>query len=169
LNGSPSIQLVVEFHHDMANSLNEIQFACFSLDNILFCVDLMRIKEIIPAQVIITLPTPTRYLDGVINLRGSVIPVMNLKKRFGIPGVDNAAIGNLIVVKLANQLLALSVDEVHEVITVPIDKIKAVPDIEEGLGAECILGVCLHADNVYIVLGIDMLISSAESDVIFDV
>jgi len=129
----------------------------------------MRIKEIMPAQTIITLPTPSRFLDGVINLRDSVVPVMNLKKRFGISGALNSTIGNLIVVKLVNQLLALSVDEVHEVITVPIDKIKAVPDIEDGLGAECILGVCLHSDNVYIVLGIDMLISSIESDAMCDV
>ncbi len=153
----------------MTKALNEIQFACFSLDKILFCVDLMRIKEIMPAQVIITLPTPSRYMDGVINLRGSVIPIMNLRKRFGIPVVDNVIIENLIVVKLANQLLALSVDEVHEVITVPVDKIKSVPDIEDGLGAECILGVCLHAENVYVVLGIDTLISSAETDAIYDV
>jgi len=148
----------------MTSTLMDIQFACFSLDNNLFCIDLMRIKEILPAQVIISLPTPSRFLDGVINLRGSVIPVMNLKKRFGIPVVDSVTIGNMIVVKLADQLLALAVDEVHEVITVPVEKIKAIPDIEEGLGSECILGVCLYAENVYIVLGIDELISPAEPD-----
>lgn len=151
----------------MANTINEIQFACFSLDNNLFCVDLMRIKEIMPSQTIIPLPTPTRYLDGVINLRGSVIPVMNLRKRFGVPVVECTATENLIVVKLVNQLLALAVDEVHEVITVPVDRIKSVPDIGDEFGAECILGVCLYAENVYIVLGIDALISPAEPDVLF--
>lgn len=147
----------------MLTEQQEIQFACFSLGTNLFCVDIMRIKEILPSQKLNSIPTPARYLDGVINLRGRVIPVMNLKKRFGMTSSDLATHGNLIIVRLALQkLLALAVDEVHEVITVPVDKIMPVPEIEDAIGADCILGVCLSTDNFYVILGIDALLAPAE-------
>lgn len=152
----------------MSNVQQEIQFACFSLGTCLFCIDIMRIREILPAQKLSSIPTPSRYLDGVINLRGRVIPVMNLKKRFGMPnGEENQ--GNLIIVKLTGQkLLALAVDEVHEVISVPAEKIRPVPEIEDAAGADCILGVALSAENFYIILGIDALLAPAEVERLID-
>jgi len=153
----------------MSNEQQEIQFACFSLGTCLFCIDIMRIREILPSQKLSSIPTPSRYLEGVINLRGRVIPVMNLKKRFGMPAADYDNRGNLIIVKLAGQkLLALAVDEVHEVISVPVDRIRPVPEIEDAPGADCILGVALAEENFYVILGIDALLASAEVESLID-
>lgn len=153
----------------MSNVHQEIQFACFSIGNCLFCIDIMRIREILPAQKLSSIPTPSRYLEGVINLRGRVIPVMNLKKRFGMAPDAKDNHGNLIIVKLTGQkLLALAVDEVHEVINVPAEKIKPVPEIEDAAGADCILGVALSEKNFYVILGIDALLAPAEVERLID-
>ena len=99
-------------------------------------------------------------LDGVINLRGDVIPVMDLRKRFAMPEVDNCSKGKLLIVSLARQTLALAVDNVMEVIAVPAGEIKPPPNTADGIGTEYLLGVCLYHDSVFMILDIDALLGS---------
>jgi len=142
----------------MNKDIEDIQLACFSLGDNLFAVDIMRIKEIIQPQKLSALPKASKILDGVINLRGSVIPVMDLRKRFGMPAIDSSAAGKLLIVSLAKQKLALVVDAVMEVITVPVKEIKAPLDNSLGIGMEFLLGICLSGDRLFMLLDIDSLI-----------
>ncbi len=146
----------------MNSELQEIQLACFSLGETLFAVDIMRIKEIIQQQNISKLPSPSRFLEGVINLRGAVIPVMDLRKRFGMPPAINTKTSKLLLVSLSRHVLALSVDDVLEVISVPVDQLKPPPEFEEMAGGECLLGVCLLGERVFMILDIDTLLSPSE-------
>jgi purine-binding chemotaxis protein CheW len=146
----------------MNRNLQEIQLATFRLGDSLFALDIMRIREIIPSRRLSSLGSPSRYLDGVITLRGAVIPVMNMRKRFGLPPAEDEISAKLILVRLARQVLALSVDEVLEVITVPVADLKPPPETD-GFGRECILGVCLDADFVFMILDIDALSGAADS------
>ena len=144
----------------MEGTTTHIQLACFNLGDKLFAVDIMRIREILVPQKLSPLPCASELLEGVINLRGAVIPVMNLRKRFGVPAVDGTSAGKLLIVSLARQLLALVVDDVMEVISVPVADIT--PPIQEvpGAGIEFILGVCLSNDRVFMILDIDALLGS---------
>jgi len=144
----------------MNSALQEIQLVCFRLGNSLFAIDIMRVREIIQPQELSSLPTPARFLEGVVNLRGSVIPVMNMRRRFGMSETGRGESGALVIVKLARQQLALDVDEVLEVITVPVDGISPPMEIEDGVGVECIIGVCLHHAHVYMLLGVDYLLNA---------
>ena len=146
----------------MSKDLQEIQLACFNLGESLFAVDIMRIKEIIHPQKISGLPWPSRFLEGVINLRGVVIPVMDMRKRFGMTASEEGRSVKLLLVTLFRQILALAVDDVLEVITVPIGEIKPPPDVDDEFGAECLLGVCLSSDRVFMILDIDSLIGAAD-------
>src|ERR1035438_10122436 len=103
----------------MKKDVQNIQLACFSLGDRRFAVDIMRIKEIIPPQKLTGLPRDSDLLEGFINLRGAVIPVMDMRKRFDMPKADERITGRLLIVSLQRQMLALAVDEVMEVITVP--------------------------------------------------
>lgn len=145
----------------MKPDILEIQLATFRLGETLFALDIMRISEIIPMRSMSSLASPSRYLDGVITLRGTVIPVMNLRKRFGMPSAGYLSSAKLILVRLERRDLALGVDEVLEVITVPVPDLKSPPEID-GVGRECVLGVCLSADTVYMILDIDVLPESTE-------
>lgn len=146
----------------MNRELQEIQLTCFNLADNLFAVDIMRIKEIVLPQKLYGLPRASQLLEGVINLRGAVIPVVDLRKRFGMPPLASGRCGKLLIVSLLRQQVALAVDDVMEVITVSAKEIKAPPDVAEGVGAEYLLGVCLSADRVFMLLDIDTLLGPAD-------
>ena len=145
----------------MSSDNPDIQLVCFNLGENLFAVDIMRIREIILPQKLSALPGPAQLLEGVINLRGAVIPVMNLRKRFGMPEADDNIIGKLLVVSLARQILVLTVDDVIGVIAVPAKEILPPPDTADGTGMEHLLGVCLSDNRVFMVLDIDSLLGQS--------
>ena len=146
----------------MDSLTQDIQLACFNLGDNLFAVDIMRIKEIILPQKLSSLPRASSILEGVINLRGTVIPVMDMRKRFGMPAAPEGITGKLLIVSLARQILALVVDNVLEVISVPPKDIKPPLDTAEGIGMEYLLGVCLSDNRVFMILDIDSLLSHSE-------
>ena len=147
----------------MKKELQDIQLACFCLEDNLFAVDIMRIKEIIQPQKLSSLPRSSLLLEGVLNLRGIVIPVMNLRKLFGMPPLASGKSGKLLIVNLSRQqMLALAVDDVMEVITIPAREIKPLPDVNEGVGVEYLLGLCLSDERVFMILNIDALVCPAD-------
>lgn len=148
----------------MEEATTHIQLACLSIGNTLFAVDIMRIREILVPQKLSPLPCASDLLDGVINLRGAVIPVMNMRKRFGMPAIGSKSAGKLLIVSLVKQLLALDVDEVMEVISVPVDEIKPPIHIASGVGMEFLLGVCLFQSRVFMILDIDSLLHNPGSE-----
>ena len=145
-----------------APPIEELQFTIFRLDKILFAVDIMRIQEIVQPREISSLPYHSDYLDGLIRLRNSIIPVFNLRRRFGMPDFMNAVDTKLIIVKLSGIVMALSVDDVYEVVTVPVNSIQPSPAIN-AKGAECVLGLSLGLHRqVYMILNLDRLIGQTE-------
>jgi len=143
----------------MEDAVTHIQLACFNLGDKLFAVDIMRIREILVPQKLSPLPSRSGLLEGVINLRGTVIPVMNLRKRFGAVISDDDPGGKLLIVSLVSQQLALVVDDVTEVITLPVGDIRPPVQSASGSGMEYVLGVCLSQGQVVMILNIDALIS----------
>ncbi len=152
----------------MKNNPIEIQFASFSLGESLFAVDIMRIREIIEPQNGTPLPWKSRFLEEMINLRGVVVPVMNMRKRFGMPPSADGTDEKLLLVTLPNGLMALRVDEVHEIVSVPSDGIKPPPGNGEEPGSECLLGVFLSNGKLYMILDIDNLLSHVEFHILHD-
>jgi purine-binding chemotaxis protein CheW len=146
----------------MDTDIKDIQLACFNLGDNLFAVDIMRIREIVLPQKLASLPGASQVLEGVINLRGDVIPVMDLRKRFGMPAASSGMTGKLLIVSLARQALALAVDNVMEVVTVSAREIKPALENAEGVGMEHLLGVCLSDDRVFMILDIDSLLGSQD-------
>jgi purine-binding chemotaxis protein CheW len=146
----------------MDRSLEKVQLACFALGDKLFAVDIMRIKEIILPQKLSPLPTTSDLLDGVINLRGNVIPVMNMRKRFMMPAAPADKPYKLLVVTLAQLILALMVDDVMEVVTVRAEDIKPPIQMVTGVGMEFLLGVSLTDGRVIMILDIDSLLRSQD-------
>ncbi|MBW4053906.1 MAG: chemotaxis protein CheW [Proteobacteria bacterium] len=148
----------------MEGAMTHIQLACFSLEDMLFAVDIMRIREILVPQKLSPLPCDSDLLDGVINLRGLIVPVMNMRKRFGMSVVADAPAGKLLIVSLENQLLALVVDDVMEVISVPVADIKPPIQFETGVRMEFLLGVCLVNNRIFMILDIDSLLCTNSID-----
>src|SRR5512137_1949239 len=104
----------------MENDIREIQVACFRIGDDIYAVDIMRIKEIIRPQKITVLPKAPQFVEGVLNLRGTVIPVIDLRKRFDMPQREIDQNRRLLIITLAGCIMGMAVDEVTEVITVPV-------------------------------------------------
>jgi len=146
----------------MEGELSDIQLACFNLGDKLFAVDIMRIREIILPQKLSSLPRSSELLDGVINLRGNVIPVVNMRKRFSMSVDSCAGAGKLLIVSLARQMLALRVDDVMEVISIPVREIKPPILLSSDVGMEFIIGVCLSNERVFMILNVDTLLDPCD-------
>lgn len=116
----------------------------------------MRISQVIAAGELSLLPSPSRFFRGVVTLRNAAIPVLDLRQRFNMAVRPDSEAGQLVVVKLPQRQIALAVDEVLEIFSVPGNRIMPPPDLE-GPGAECILGVCHYRDCVIMVIDIDRL------------
>jgi purine-binding chemotaxis protein CheW len=140
----------------METGIQELQLAGFLIGDNLFAIDIMRIKEIVIPQKLAGFPLQNSTLDGMINLRGQVIPVMNLRARFGMPPRPGGP-GKLMIVSVAGRQVALAVDDLDEVVTVPVRDLTPPPDMVEGVGAEFLIAVCLCNDRLYLVLDIDTL------------
>lgn len=146
----------------MSGGITEIQVACFRLMDDLYAVDIMRINEIIRPQKLTLLPKAPSFIDGVINLRGTVIPVVDLRKRFDMPPRATNAATRLLIIRVAGQSLGLVVDDVTEVITVPVKDIKPPPTVADGMAVHYLLGVCLSGDVLVMLLDIDKLLTNNE-------
>ncbi|WP_054693710.1 chemotaxis protein CheW [Geotalea toluenoxydans] len=147
----------------MHSDNSDIQVACFTLDDNIYAVDIMRIREIIKPQKLTSLPKAPPYVEGIINLRGSVIPVIDLRKRFDLPVREIDSAVRLLIVRVAKQLLGFVVDNVTEVITVPARDIKPPPQIAGGIGAQYLLGVCLFQEALIMLLNIDTIFTAREA------
>lgn len=150
----------------METDIREIQLACFRIGDAFFAADIMRIKEIIRPQKLTRLPKAPPFVEGVINLRGSVIPVIDLRRRFDLPERTALEEARLVVVAVARQLVGLVVDDVTEVVTVQTHDIKPPPHVVEGVGAEYLIGVCLIRDTLVMLLNLDRILTSRESSVL---
>jgi purine-binding chemotaxis protein CheW len=148
----------------MESDISEIQVACFQLGDDVYAIDIMRIREIIRPQKLATLPKSPSFVEGVLNLRGAVIPVIDLRKRFDMPPLEFGQNRRLLILALAGGVIGVSVDEVMEVITVSVNDIKPPPHINQGVGAEYLLGVCLARDSLVMLLNPDRLLTGRETD-----
>lgn len=147
----------------MYSDINEIQVACFTIGENLYAVDIMRIREIIRPQKLTSLPKAPPFVEGVINLRGSVLPVIDLRKRFDLPLREFDSSVRLLIVRVSKQLLGLVVDNVTEVITIPVKDIKPPPQVVGGIGAKYLVGVCLAKESLIILLNIDTILTAHEA------
>jgi purine-binding chemotaxis protein CheW len=98
----------------------------------------------------------------VINLRGAVIPVLDLHKRFNLPSPVPDKKNRLLIVPLAGQTFGLKVDEVTEVISVPVQDLQTPPHFDVGVGAEYLIAVCLTRGPLVMLLNLDMIMSWQE-------
>ena len=129
-------------------------------------IGILKIKEIIGLLPITTVPQTPDFVKGVINLRGKVIPVVDLRLRFGIKAADYTERTCIIVVEITGRsgtvLIGIVVDSVSEVLNIKNDNIEDTPTFGTTLDTNYILGMAKMEGGVKILLDIDRVLSSAE-------
>jgi purine-binding chemotaxis protein CheW len=125
-----------------AGGAGRVQLCTFRIGGEDYAVDIMRVREIIQPQPITPVPRAPAFVEGVVKLRGEVIPVVDVRKRFGLPPSTPTRKTKFLVVHVAGRRLGLVVDEVCEVIRMARSEIRPAPSLVGLEGPRFFLGVC---------------------------
>ena len=140
----------------------EIQLACFRLGSEMYALDIMKIKEIIRPQKLTPVPKAPPFIEGVINLRGAVIPVVDMRKRFDVSVDTDERSERVIVCSVAKKIIGLIVDEVDEVRRYSRKEIQPAPQFLKGKGSEFFLGVCRKEDELVMLIDLEKILTTDE-------
>lgn len=141
-----------------------IQLVTFELGSEEYGVDVLSVREIIRMTPITAMPNAPEYVEGVINLRGTVVPILSLRQRFCLPSLEIDSHSRILVMEMANgKLIGFVVDGVAEVIRVTADNIQPPPDVVVQQGAqECIAGILQRDERLLIVIDLARLFDGHE-------
>ena len=145
----------------------EGKYLTFSLASEEYGIGILKIKEIIGMMPITSVPQTPEYIKGVVNLRGKVIPVMDLRLRFGMPAMDYTERTCIIVVEISGQAgtvqVGVVVDAVSEVLNVKSEDIAPTPCFGTKLNTDYILGLAKTGGGIKILLDITRVLSSEDA------
>ena len=143
-----------------------IQLVSFMLANEEYGVEVLKVREIIRMPNITKMPNTPSYVEGVINLRGKVIPIISMRKRFGLMESENSSQTRIMVMDVAGTLTGFIVDAVSEVIRIHSSEIQPPPSmvVSGGIGHEFITGVFNHLERLLIIMDVDRMFSDDERD-----
>ena len=140
-----------------------LQLVSFKLGDEEFGVDILQVQEIIRMQNITRVPNAPHFVEGVINLRGKVIPIIDLRKRFDLGTHEADKNTRIVVVKINDIVVGLVVDEVSEVLRIPADTVEPPPPIIAGIESDYIKGVGkLDGGRLLILLDLNKILTKEE-------
>jgi purine-binding chemotaxis protein CheW len=144
----------------------EGKYLTFSLAGEEYGIGILKVKEIIGLMTITPVPKTPEHIKGVINLRGKVIPVVDLRLKFGMPGAESTERTCIIVVEIISMgnkiAMGIVVDSVSEVLNIKAAEIEDTPNFGSKLDTAYILGMAKAGQSVKILLDIDKVMSSEE-------
>ncbi|AGC50602.1 chemotaxis protein CheW [Lawsonia intracellularis] len=139
-----------------------IQLVTFKIAGEEFGVDILKVQEIIRMMPITKVPNAPLFVEGVINLRGKVIPVIDMRKRFGMPSSAHDSQTRIKVMDLQGQVVGFVVDAVSEVLRIKESTVEPPPPVVAGVGSEYMRGVGKLQDRLLILLDLDKLLTESE-------
>lgn len=139
------------------------QLVSFHLDQEEYGVEVLKVREIIRMITITHMPNTPSYVEGIINLRGKVIPVISMRRKFGLMDAENSSQTRIIVMDIGGELTGFIVDSVSEVIRISGGEIQPSPSAASG-GAdqEFITGVINHGERLLVLLDLDRMFSGED-------
>ncbi|MGC2401942.1 MAG: chemotaxis protein CheW [Acidobacteriaceae bacterium] len=140
------------------------QFLTFLLDQQEYGLELFKIQEICGYAPITPIPNVPAHVRGVMNLRGTVLPVVDLRMKFRLPAVEYSKFTVIVIAMVADKTVGLLVDAVSDVLQVAHDAMRAPPDFGSAVDTEFINGVFQTRDHLAVALNLDRLLSEGELD-----
>ena len=144
----------------------EKQLVVFDLDSESYGVDIGAVREIIRMQEITRVPRTPEFVEGVINLRGKVIPVVDLRKRFGLAVGEQNKDNRIVVVDIGGQDIGVVVDAVTEVLRIFTSAIEPPSSVITSADSEYLLGIAKLDDKMIILLELESVLSEKEKDLL---
>lgn len=149
---------------------NVRQLVSFTLSGEEYGFAIMQVQEVLRARFVRITPIPNSpvYVEGVMNLRGRVIPVINLRRRFAMPGAAVDKGSRVIVVEIGGRTIGVVVDSVIEVVTIDASQTEPLPDLAVTARSEFIIGVTRVGRRMIILLDMDRVFSPQEKAALED-
>ncbi|MBN1301020.1 MAG: purine-binding chemotaxis protein CheW [Melioribacteraceae bacterium] len=141
------------------NLENILQLVTFKINCEEFGIDIFKVREINKMMQITKVPNAPYYVEGVVNLRGKVIPVIDLRLRLGMERKEYNNQTRIVVAELADKHLGFVVDEVNEVLRIPEEIIETPPEIVSGIDSDYITAVAKLEERLLILLDINKLVN----------
>jgi purine-binding chemotaxis protein CheW len=139
-----------------------LQVVTFALGSEEYGVDIAQVQEINRMVTITHVPRAPRFMEGVINLRGQLIPIIDLRTRFGMDRSERTKNTRIVVTEIGSKRIGMVVDSVSEVLRIPVEQIEDAPDLVAGVDTEYIRGVGKMGDRLIIMLDLGRVISGTE-------
>ena len=142
---------------------DELKLIIFKLGREEYGMDILKVQEIKRMMSITRVPSTPSFIKGVINLRGSVLPVIDLRTRLGLFEAELTEAARIIVVLVNEGVVGFIVDEVVEVTTINPQNVEAVQPLSNGLSAEYISGIAKADARLYIMLNPDAIVNITQN------
>lgn len=154
-----------EFFDDDEDTQKD-KYLTFQLENEEYAIEIICVIEVIGMQKIAPIPDMPDFVKGVINLRGQVIPVVDVRLRFGIQHMEYTERTCILVVKMKDTFIGLIVDTVCDVVTIPEEDIDDPPKLNRKKGSRFIQGLGKIDDDVKIILNVHKLLYDEEYEIV---
>ncbi len=147
---------------DEAKMADEVQLVVFSLGREEFAVEVTQVREIMRMEEITRMPKSPAFVEGIINLRGQIIAVIDLAKRLNLESTERSGDTRIIVVEAEGVKVGMIVDSVSEVLRVSADTVEPTPTMASDVSAVYLQGVVKHDNRLIILLDLTKVLSLDE-------
>lgn len=144
------------------NDIAKKQFVIFRLGSTEFAVPIEQVWRIVPLEKSTRVPRVPAFIEGIINLHGSIVPVVDLKKRLGLKETPYPEDGRIVVVETQSHQVGMMVDGVTEILWLPEDSIEPPPAMIAEISGVYLTGVAVHNDRLFVILDLSRVLSSQE-------
>lgn len=152
-----------DFHQHTGLSADGSQFLTFRLGEELYGVDILRVQEIKGYTTVTKIPNTPPHIKGVLNLRGTIVPVVELRTKFGMPTIDYTTFTVIIVVVVQDKVMGLVVDAVSDVLDIKMKDIQPAPDFGDKVDVTFLNGIGKSGNKLVSLLDIDRLLLDPDS------
>lgn len=150
-------------HHTSANE-DERQYLTFQLGNEFYGVNILKVQEIKGYTDVTRIPNTPDYMKGVLNLRGTIVPIINLRMKFGMDQIEFTSFTVIVVVVVNERVMGMIVDSVSDVLTMGADDMKPAPELGTSVDTSFIDGIATMADQLVTLLDIDRVLTEKEME-----
>jgi purine-binding chemotaxis protein CheW len=154
-----------ELHQQIGRTTDDNQFLTFNLGDELYGVDILRVQEIKGYTAVTKIPNTPPHIKGVLNLRGTIVPIVELRTKFGMPTIDYTAFTVIIVVVVRDKVMGLVVDAVSDVLNIDKRDIQVPPQFGVKVDVSFLNGIGKSGDKLVALLDIDRMLPEGEAPV----
>lgn len=144
----------------------ESEFLTFVLGSESYGIDILKVQEIRGYDAVTPIANTPAFIKGVINLRGKIVPIVDLRVKFNIGRVEYNEFTVVIILNLGGRVVSIVVDGVSDVMRLDAGQIRAVPDIVASIDTRYITGLATVAEKMFILIDIERLMNSQEMELI---